>query len=235
MKRWFIVLVIMILFSTLLIGGCKKKKSSHSEEPPPQTKLPSPEWHSSTPAGIKVGANNSTIAQYEQRWSKKWSDIEWSKLDELFEYYKQYYCIQLGWDCKGSSPSQLSVYIMPWDSRCKDAETPEWPYEIYAYLQGHGWICVDGWFPYQSEGLVMYMHLGDDPGVSWSRYRDDGALEEFYAFEVSAYPHELYHFFQAVSGRPVTDSSPTNECGVSIAPLPDDIVIHCPEVEKEER
>ena len=231
MKKTFTIVILTFIILALFFSGCKEKKSDSPAPATPQTRLNNPEWHTTTPAGIKVGANNSTIAQYEQRWNKKWSDIEWSKLDELFEYYKQYYCVQLDWDCKGSSPAQLSVHIMPWDSRCKDEETPEWPYEIYAYLNG-GWVCVDGWFPYQSEGLVMYIHLGDDPGVSWSRYRDDGTLEEFYAFEVSAYPHELYHFFQAVSGRPVTDATPTNECGVSVAPLPDDIVIHCPEVEK---
>lgn len=215
--------VLCALMSLVILIGCKEVDDNRRKALP-NTRLMNPEWQTTSPKGIRVGANDSTIMQYEERWSSEWDKIDWSALDSIFDFHKHYYCYQLGWDCKDAAPSQVLVYIMPWDRICVDAETPEWPYEIYAYLNG-GWVCWDGWFTRDTGELIIYIHLGDDPGVNWSRYNKD-VLEEFYAFEASAYPHELYHFFQAMSGREVTDNDPIVPYGVTMIPSPDDIVLH---------
>ena len=200
MKKYAKLTVLILIFLITLALGCKEQKSSDHPDPfaPPP---PSETWTMITPAGITVITARSTIAQYESLYGY-WGNIDWEALDALFAYRKDYFCHQLDWNCKDTSPDQLTVYIKPWDSRCKDEESPTQPKEIYVFLNGQ-WMCVDGWY----RTRVVYFHLGDDPG--WDHetvYNEEPLMSaEFYAFQESAYEHELMHFFQEMGGLPFSD------------------------------
>jgi len=50
---------------------------------------------------------------------------------------------------------------MPWYSKCKDVESPEYPKEFLIRNWGQ-WVCVDGGYFYWTNTILI--HLGDDPG-----------------------------------------------------------------------
>ena len=202
MKRFILTLCVMLL----LLTGCKEQGSSDSSSRynPYWDSPPERPWVAVTPAGIQLITDLSTIDQYEARWGGvfHWENIDWETLDKEFEFYKQYYCYQLNWDCKNANTSQLTVYIKPWDNRCQDAESPCQPKEIYVYINGE-WQCIDGWYWEQ----VIYFHLGDDPGQDHTTiFTEDGLTTADYgAFQESAYSHELLHFFQQMAGLPFSE------------------------------
>ena len=205
MKR----LILILLIISFLGSSCKEDGSSGSGAVPledPHARPPASElWEIHTPAGIYVITDKSTIVQYESLWGW-WGNINWGTLDELFDYYKDYYCGEsnLNWNCKDAHQSQLTVYIKPWDPRCKDEETPTQPKEIYAYLNGQ-YQCIDGWYWVRT----IYLHLGDDPG--WDHetvYQEEPLVSElFYAFTETSYPHEIMHLFQDIASLPYSESS----------------------------
>ncbi len=206
MKKYTKLTVLILIFSVALalaLGciGCKEQSSDDKKNDPFAPPPSSETWTMTTPAGITVITARSTIAQYESLWGY-WGNIDWVALDELFAYRKDYFCYQLNWDCKDTIPGQLMVYVKPWDSRCVDEESPTQPKEIYAYINGE-WQCVDGWYWKR----VVYFHLGDDPG--WDRtviYNEEPLISgDFYAFQETAYEHELMHFFQEMAGLPSSD------------------------------
>jgi len=209
--------VVLIVITLCTIVSCKEEeRSSQSSLDTSWSNYPSRPWTAITPAGINIVTDKSTIDQYEVLWSGAfhWEEIDWEALDKEFEFYKQYYCYQLNWDCKYVIPSDLTVYIKSWDGRCKDEETPDQPQEICEYINGK-WQCIDGWYWAQ----VIYFHLGDDPGINYTRISDDSLSSITYtAFQNSAYPHELLHFFQAMSGLPLIDAvySPLTISGYTI-------------------
>lgn len=182
--------------------GCKEPEVSYPtlwNDPPP----PSRSWTAVTPAGINLITDTATIDQYEVFWQGNfhWEGIDWEVVDKEFALWKQYYCYDLNLDCKHTVPSDLTLYIKPWDSRCVDAETPEQPQEICEYINGE-WQCIDGWYWER----VIYFHLGDDPGVNHVHVSDDGLSSITYgAFQESAYSHELLHFFQDMAGFTPSD------------------------------
>jgi hypothetical protein len=54
---------------------------------------------------------------------------------------------------------------------------------------------------------VIYFHLGDDPGIDHTTIYSEEPLTmvDYVAFQESAYPHELLHFFQEMSGLPFSE------------------------------
>jgi len=203
-----LTILIAITLASLALGlaGCKESGSSDNTPPSAFTPPPPSElWTITTPAGITVITAKSTIAQYESLYGY-WGNIDWEALDALFEARKSYYCGQdsLNWDCKDTTPSQVTVHIKPWDSRCKDEETPTQPKEIYVFLNGK-WQCIDGWYWVR----VVYFHLGDDPGWDHILILNEDPLisMDYYAFQESAYEHELMHFFQEMAGLPFSDEA----------------------------
>jgi len=208
-----IVLIIIVLYA---ITSCKEDGSSQSSPDTSWSSYPSRPWTAITPAGIKLVTDITTIDQYEVFWQGDfhWEQIDWETLDKEFKIWKQYYCYELDWDCKHAIPSDLTVYIKPWDSRCKDEEIPDQPQEICEYINGE-WQCIDGWYWEQ----VIYFHLGDDPGIDHCRISDDDLSSITYvAFQESAYSHELLHFFQDMSGLSFSDtvSLPSTISGYNI-------------------
>jgi len=208
--------VILIIIVLCAIAGCKEEGSSQSSLDTSWSNPPERPWTAITPAGINIVTDRSTIDQYEIFWQGDfhWEQIDWETLDEEFKIWKQYYCYDLNWDCKYTTSSDLTVYIKPWDSRCKDEEQPDQPQEICEYINGE-WRCIDGWYWAQ----VIYFHLGDDPGIDHVRISEDGLSSITYtAFQESAYSHELLHFFQGMAGLPLIDAiySPPTISGYTI-------------------
>ena len=208
--------VVLIVITLCAIAGCKEEGSSDSSQSTSWSRYPSRPWTAITPAGIKLVTDKSTIDQYEVFWwgDFHWERIDWETLDEEFRIWKQYYCYDLDWDCKHTIPSDLTVFIKPWDSRCKDEETPDQPQEICEYLNEE-WMCIDGWYYRQ----VIYFHLGDDPGIDYTLISEEGLTSvDYRAFQNSAYSHELLHFFQAMAGLPLIDAvySPPTISGYTI-------------------
>lgn len=201
------LLNILLVLSIVAIVSCKEGGDSSSNTPEPNTpnSPTATAWRMTTSAGINVATERSTITQYNTHWEVnaanaqtwKWEDIDWVILDEAFDIFKEYYT-NLGWDVKDAQPYELNIYIKPWDSRCVDAETPSQPYEIYEYING-GWNCIDGWFSHDNR--TIYFHLGDDPGTDHETTYE-GVTTFYYAFEETALPDELRHFFQWKAGRP---------------------------------
>lgn len=232
MRKFLLILLLLCLLS------CREKGSHSSAPPPPDWAYPPKEpWTITTPAGIKIVADQSTINLYKERWELEgfvWDKIDWEALDEEFLYQKEYYCTTLNWDCKNSQPSDLTVYIKSHASLsvCTDKETPTQPYEIYVYING-SYQCIDGW--YQPSTQTVYFHLGDDPGQDHTLIlsEEPPSSQEFRAFQESAYPHELMHFFQDMAGRPMVDNDPAaGTLGTSISGY--QIILPEEEVEEEE-
>ena len=198
-KIWLILLVCLLLI------GCKEGESHNTPEDvsKPWVARPQQSWVAVTPMGISLIADVTTIHQYNALWDgiSYWEEIDWDMLDAMFIAYQQYYCYELGWNCKGATPSQLTVHIKPWNVGCKDEEQPDQPKEIYDYLNGE-WQCVDGWYWQRT----IYIHLGDDAGVDYTLVSEDGLTSQTYnAFQFTAYSHELLHFFQSMAGLPFSD------------------------------
>lgn len=206
MKR----IIIMLLLLIILCWGCKENDSNkRSQLPFNIPSIPSEQlWVGVTPKGINIISDKMTISQYESYWMSEnllWEEIDWQALDELFFRAQEYYCQQLEWNCKSVQPYQLTIRIMPWDSRCIDAESPLQPQEIYTYING-SWQCIDGWL---WQGTI-YTHLGDDPGRDHVLIIDGNSPSYYYrAWEESSVPHELMHFFQYISGLPYSEDSPS--------------------------
>lgn len=205
------LLNIVLALSIIMVMSCKEE-GSHSP-PPPQNTPNAPSgtaWKYTTSAGINVATEKSTITQYNTHWEVgianeqtwKWEDIDWLTLDEAFVAFREFYC-NLGWNVCSSEPYELNIYVKPWDSRCVDAETPSQPYEIYEYINS-GWNCIDGWF--QPSSATIYLHLGDDPGTDHETTYE-GVTTFYYAFEETALPDELKHFFQWKAGRPLENNN----------------------------
>jgi len=209
------MLLCFVLLSAVVFGlySCKEGGGSSSDTPSPNSPNhpTATAWTMTTPAGITVSTERSTIAQYNTHWELnianaqtwKWEDIDWITLDEAFAIFKEFYCNHLGWDCKDAQPYELTIYVKPWDSRCVDVETPSQPYEIYEYING-GWNCIDGWL---SPGdKTIYFHFGDDPGTDHETTYE-GKTTSYFAFEETALPDELRHFFQMKAGRELANNS----------------------------
>jgi len=223
MKR--LVLLLMVCILGLSQFSCNESGDSSKTPPQNTPNAPTPiAWTMATPAGISVASERNTVVQYNQHWQVnlsnevtwKWEDIDWITLDEAFSIFKQFYCFQLGWDCKDVQPYELNVYIKPWDSRCVDAETPSQPYEIYEYING-GWNCIDGL--YNNNNRTIYFHLGDDPGTDhYTTY--EGTTTYYYAFEETSLSDELRHFFQWKAGRDQANNNdptpPIHEIAVAV-------------------
>jgi len=138
------------------------------------------------------------------RTTYTWEDIEWQRLDELFDDYKAYYISQ-GWDLRNAFPYLLTIGIQPWNEQCSSRTSRR----IYAGVSGWGWICCQGW--YHPPSNTANFHLGTDPGVD---------TENYYAFQQSAFPDELKHFFQNMAGRPIGNYFKQEERGFYRIVLP---------------
>ena len=211
---WFVILGIIALFLFLLQGCREGGSGSENTGPKPNESGASTphDWTMVTPEGITVYSQQSTIDQYELKWGKgSWARIDWVTLDQLFDFYKDFYCNQQGWSCSGVSASQLSIYIKPWSEKCPfTLSDGTGAYKIYDTPPGHETMCVNGWY----DGRTLFFHLNVDPGIDRTVFVDNPPNPpsdngtDFYAFEESCFPHELMHFFQEVSGRASNENDP---------------------------
>ncbi len=202
---------ILLFGASIFLNGCQESGGDSAPTPNSPNSPTSTAWTYTTPAGITVSTERSTITQYNSHWEVnlsnavtwKWEDIDWLTLDEAFEIFKCFYCNYLDWNCKDAQPYELKIYIKPWDSRCVDAETPSQPYEIYEYV-GDAWQCVDGWL--SPGNSTIFFHMGDDPGTDHDTIYE-GVTTPYFAFEETALPDELRHFFQMKAGRPMENNN----------------------------
>ncbi len=128
-------------------------------------------WKFVTPRGITIKATAKTIAQYEAHWGLLWGNIDWIRLDTIFDALNDFH-VKAGHG-KSISPSKVVISIKKWKMVLLSGDTPPGKPRI---LDSTGW-CQAGY----NEAWGISINLGIDSGQGEN------------AFCLTPLSHELNH------------------------------------------